>query len=87
MVLLVRYDTPMFLIAKGKYDEAKKAINWMFKGDHDRIFEYLKKNTSRDTDNTSFKDALCGEKYKTGTLVTISFAFAMFVNGIFPISS
>lgn len=59
----------------------------MFKDEHERIYEYLNKNTSRETDKASFKDALCNERYRNGTLITMTFAVAMFVNGIYPITS
>ena len=39
-LLIVRYDTPMFLITQRRYDEAKKAIKLMFHkdDDHEAIF-------------------------------------------------
>ena len=51
----------MFLVAQQRYDEAKKAIKHMFHKDydHEKIFEYLVKNTSRETDRASICQVIC----------------------------
>lgn len=88
-LFIVRHDTPMFLIAKRRYDEARAAIKKMYsdKEDHDKIFEYLKRNTSKETDKATFKSALCDRRYSKGTLITSTLALALLFNGIFPITT
>lgn len=59
----------------------------MFEGDPDKIFEYMRKNTSSETDKVSFKSAIIDPRYRRGTLVAMICALVLFTNGIYPISS
>lgn len=88
-LFLIRYDTPMYLITKKRYDEARKAIKLMFNEneDPDKIFAYLKRNTSKETDRATFKSALCDQRYKRGTYITSTLALVLLFNGIFPITT
>lgn len=85
----MRYDTPMFLITQKRNEEAKNAIKLMFNkdDDHEKIFKYMQRNTSKETDKVSFKSALCEERYSRGTFITMTCALVLFFNGIYPITS
>jgi MFS family permease len=88
-LFIVRYDTPMYLVTKRRFDEAKDAIAIMFNkdDDHEQVFKYLRKNTSKETDKASFKSAITDPRYRKGTLITSSLALILFFNGIFPITT
>ena len=59
----------------------------MFKDKHEQIFQYMKKNTSKETDKVSFKSALVDPRYRKGTYVAMTCALLLFANGIFPFST
>jgi len=86
-LFVVRYDTPMFLISQQRFEEARGAIKHMFKDNHEQIFQYMKKNTSKETDKVSFKSALADPRYRKGTYVAMTCALLLFSNGIFPFST
>jgi hypothetical protein len=46
---LIKYETPKFLISKGKENEALESIKMSYHKNeiHDDILEYLKKNSSK----------------------------------------
>jgi len=87
MLFVVRYDTPMFLISQQRFEEARNAIKHMFKDNHEQIFQYMKKNTSKETDKVTFKSALVDPRYRKGTYVAMTCALLLFSNGIFPFST
>lgn len=88
-VFVVRFETPMYLVTKKRYDEARSAIKLMFNNDVDPelILKYLKMNTSKETDKASFKSALVDPRYRMGTLIVSTLALILFFNGIFPITT
>jgi Sugar (and other) transporter len=47
----------------------------------------LKETTSKDTNTTTFKEALCSEKYRKTTFLSIIMALSMIFNGVFLITS
>ena len=89
MFIFIRYDTPMFLITQKRYKDAQKSISH-FSGKnekHDEIFEYLKKTIAKDTNSVTYKQALCEEKYRRTTWITLVFNLSTVPNGIFMITS
>ena len=57
MFTIVRHDTPVFLISKKKYNEAKKALKHFTNPNEDlkQIFKYLRRNSSKETNTVTLK--------------------------------
>lgn len=91
MLFVIRFESPMFLITSKRWEEARKAIGYMFQTgkdiSQDDIFEYLKNNTSRETDKVGFRAALFDNRYRMSTYIAMSLAIIQFANGIYPVSA
>jgi hypothetical protein len=71
MFLIVKSDTPMFLISQKRFIEAKTAIEKFVHHSEDKeaVFEYLKNNTSKDTNIVTYKEVITSPKYKRQTWI------------------
>jgi hypothetical protein len=71
MFLLVKSDTPMYLISQKRYLEAKTAIDKFTHHSEDKeaVFEYLKKNTSKETNNATYKEVFTSPKHRRQTWI------------------
>ena len=71
MFFLVKSDTPMYLISQKRYIEAKTAIEKFTHQTEDKeaVFEYLKKNTSKETNKVTYKDVLTSPKHRRQTWI------------------
>lgn len=89
MFIIIRHETPVFLISQKRYDEAKNAIKHFSSEseNYEQIFDYLKKCTSKETNSVTFKQALCSKKYRKLTLVSLTLAFSLMPNGVFMITN
>lgn len=79
----------MYLVAQGRYEEAKIAIKHMFnkEDDPDKIFNYFFKNTSRETDRATILQSIFDKRYRKTTFIVFSFSIINFFNGIYPINT
>ena len=71
MFLLVKCDTPMYLISQYRFIEAKTAIDKFTHQSEDKeaVFEYLKKNTSNETNIVTYKEVLTHPRYRKQTCI------------------
>jgi hypothetical protein len=66
MFFIVNSDTPMYLISQKRFIEAKVAIEKFIHHSEDKqaVFEYLKKNTSGETNKVTYKEVLTSRKHR-----------------------
>ncbi len=71
MFLIVKSDTPMFLISQKRFIEAKTAIEKFTHHSEDKeaVFEYLKKSTSGETNKVTYKEVLTSPKHRRQTWI------------------
>ena len=77
LVFMLPYDSPKFLIAQGKRQEALKSIHKVYKTDGHprealRIYYKIKQNSSDETSRVSFTQAFfTDERYTRASLVGV----------------
>jgi hypothetical protein len=89
MFLLVKSETPMFLISQKRFIEAKTAIDKFVHHSEDKeaVFEYLKKNTSKETNIVTYKEVITSPKYRRQTWILFILAISMMFNSVTAITS
>ena len=66
MLTIVRSDTPMYLVSQKRYAEARIAVYKFTNSSEDKeaVFEYLKNNTSNETNTVTYKEVFTNPKYR-----------------------
>ena len=78
-LLVIRQEPVAFSIAEGKEEEAKALLRRVYKSGGVEDFEaridkqylILSQTTAKDTSKISFKDAICGAKYRKATWICV----------------
>lgn len=75
---VIRHETPKFLIAKGEDLKALESIKACYHKDEDarEVLDFLRKNSSLQTDTVTYKQALVDPEYRlTSYILMIGVAF------------
>jgi hypothetical protein len=89
MFLLIKSETPMFLISQKRFSEAKTAIDKFVhhSADKEAVFEYLKNNTSKDTNIVTYKEVITSPKYKRQTWILFILVISTMFTSVSAITS
>lgn len=81
--LTLRIESPQYLMTKQKNEQALASIKKIYHAseDPDEILEYLKANTSQQTNSMTFKEALCDRRFNGALLVLFFSQLAITFNG------
>ena len=79
----------MFLISQKRFSEAKTAIDKFVHHSEDKeaVFEYLKNNTSKDTNIVTYKEVITSPKYKRQTWILFILVISTMFTSVSAITS
>lgn len=81
--LALRTESPQYLMSRNKDEQAVTAIKKIYHSSEDpqEIYEYLKANTSHQTNSMTFKQALCDRRFNGAMFVLVFNLLAVTFNG------
>jgi hypothetical protein len=89
MLLVVRSETPTYLVSQGDKDGSMKALTRFIHQDEDPqlVYDYLVKHTSKQTNLITYRKALANQDHRRVTLILSLLILFVGFTGVYSLNS